>query len=188
MALHFDSTDLVDCGSGTTLDNISHGFAMAWVYLDSSGANQTIMRKGSGTTNRHLFNLLGAGPQFLIDRGTTDLAVTATFANLTGWGTGQWFFIAATWNLSGANGDQKMFSGNLTTLATEPSAYASQAVGSGAEGSDATDNLFLGNTNSGGSPLNGRMSVLLLGSGRQLTLGEVQRWQSRPQWVPNTVG
>jgi concanavalin A-like lectin/glucanase superfamily protein len=187
MSLAFTSTNVVDVGAATSLDNIDTGSIMCWIKLTSTGANQTISRKGSGTTNRHLFNFLSGGPQFLIDRGTTDLTASATFANMSAIVAGEWTFMAASWDAAGVDGDQHLYAGNRTTLAVEAAAYGTQLVGSGAVGSDAADSMFLGNTSSGGNPLVGDISIYIIRNVTS-TLGEIQSWQYNPRWLPNTQG
>jgi hypothetical protein len=175
-------SDYIDCGAATVLQNINIGAMWAWVYTLSAAANAIIAGKSSST----VFKLTSTATNrisFVRARATTATEVVADGAAM---GVTKWVFIAVTWNTGGANADQKIFSGDLRTIAAEPGAYTTQTVGSGAETSDAGSNYRIGGP--AGAPFTGRIAVQGVIAGRQITLSEARSLQFRPRPVAGTVG
>jgi hypothetical protein len=80
--------------------------------------------------------------------GSTYVVANAPLANLSSWGIDKWLFVVFTWvGSGGASTDQKVFCGDLTTLATEPSSYTTQQAGVSPDTSSVT--LRIGNQSAG---------------------------------------
>jgi hypothetical protein len=184
MALLFTSgsNDRVNFGSGATLDNVTTGTTVAWVYPTSLAADQRFWQKGLAGTG----NYWGFAPDFSVGSGTLGIEIQRATSNceaisVTGTLTANvWNFVCATWNTGGAAGDQRLYVGTLTANAAEAS-YSSQTAGSGSVGDNSGADLIGCNRSTGGIALVGRMAVVALWN-RQLTLGEIieQQWRPRP--------
>jgi hypothetical protein len=120
-------------------------------------------------------------------RTTTALEVEATYANCPTYGTNKWCFAAITMDFNGANGNQKLYHGDLSTLAVEPSAYSLQTVGTGTRPSDASVDAFIGNSSNANVALGGALSIVAVFN-RVLSLGEIQSWQFDPRMMAGCVG
>jgi len=81
-------------------------------------------------------------------RATAPTGGTANAASFASYALNSWLFLVATFDTAGANGDQKLLIGNLTTPPTEPSAYTAQQVGSGTPGETVSPFTFGNNANS----------------------------------------
>jgi hypothetical protein len=192
MALLFDTTgEFVSHGTAANLDDIFKGTAWAWFWFDTipsvSAHAHRILSKGTnwfplGTQATDIL-------QCTIARATLAQLAFAPFANFAaGVTTGKWIFIAATWDTGGAATDQKIYVGDLDTLAAEPSSYTTQRVGTGAVTSNATANCYAGNTEGATAQrLDGRLAHLGLVSGTLLTLGQIHTQQFRRHPIANTV-
>lgn len=188
MALTFSSTNNVNAGSSATLDNINKGTLLAWVYATSGPSGSRIFQKGTGGT-RHYVALDNTSGVAGIDvgRGTTNLSVTASHANFAAYAQNKWLFVAATWDTGGAAGDGKLYMGDRSLLAAEPSAYSAQTAGSGTVGDDSAVDMYVGNSSVGNVPFPGRIAVLCLVKNRILTPGEIISWQFDPRNVADAV-
>lgn len=119
----------------------SAGTVLAWIYPTDDTARQSIYNHvgGGSSVGEYGLNWRGdqAGDNFQAfrQRGTTYLQVNADAANFAAYGTNKWLFIAFHWNTNAANGLQRMFIGDLSLPAAEPSAYTVQTVGVGVVGS-----------------------------------------------------
>lgn len=185
MALLFTSgtSDKVDCGSGASLDDLAAGTFLAWVYPTALKADDTIVVKTAQSTGMRNFIAVGSGALRVdIDRAT-DLVIVSSASVLS---TDSWQFVAAVFNTGGADADQKLFHGTLTSLAAE-TGYQVQQVGSGAVVSDAAHNLFIGNFNSGTfGAFAGRIAWVAHWN-RVLTLAEIRAQQFRPHKTSGCV-
>lgn len=188
MSLNFVSTNRVDVGAGTSLDNVTAGTCLVWAKTTNvGGSNQILYRKGAAVGDIYRFSFTGTTLSAVVTRATTNLEAAALHANCNGLAANTWVCFCATWNTAGVNGDQKLFTGTLTSLLAEPSAYSTQAVGSGTAGNNAADSMFIGSTSTGSQPWLGDIAVFQYVN-RQMTLGEARAWQFRPSWVSGTVG
>lgn len=174
------TSDRIDSGNPTLLTDVDPGTICAWVYNTTTATNQRIWQKGSGS-NSHIFRLTTSRFGVVIQR-TTPLNVEATATNFAQYATNKWLFVVGTWNTSGANGDQRIYVGDLRIAPAEPSSYdIAQTVGSGTMATDAGTNFGIGN-------FIGTPTVSWVGSyaffgmwKRQLSYGEIlQQWS---QWV-----
>lgn len=175
------STNVVNCQSGTSLDDITAGTALAWVYPTTLTNDHVIMTKIGATyqgTNYLTISGGAANLRMSVDRATTDLIVSSSNSFLT---TGKWWFVGSQWDLNGANGDQLLYYGDLSTPAVAISSYVLQQVGSGARVSDAANSLGIGNKVAAEAFTcwAGRIAVVGLFN-RRLTLTEIRTWQIRP--------
>lgn len=189
MARAFSGTDLIDVGTGTTIDNMNIGTALAWVYYTNAAVNGFIWRKGTAAGANHAFQRLSTGHFAIrVARATTLLAAEAADASCAGSGVDKWVFFAATWTTSGANGDQRIYTGDRTTVAVEASAYSVQQVGAGTVGDDSGDNMFIGNNAAGSTPWPGRIGFLQVLKNVNLTLAQIRSWQWGMRWLTGTSG
>lgn len=182
MSLQFTGGDSDRVSHGTSgLANIGVGTLMLWIYPDDvansfrvpASKNNTL-----GTVGWTLYRPTADGTIFRFDlvRATTALQIWSVTATIT---SGAWQFIGVSWNTGGANGDQRMVRGTLTTLAAEVS-YATQLVGSGAQVDDTAQAYMIGNQNTAHS-IPGRIAIATLYGGVALSVAEMQSWQFRPR-------
>ena len=182
------STDRVNLGSPADLDNMATGTIICWVFPDGLATNQQFVSKRADATNALLFQENGTGGdfQFRIVRASASLTV---ISNTTPLSTGSWQFVAATWDGSGANGDQELFHGDLGTTVTETT-YATQEVGSGAQGDDSGVEMSIGNVPDGGlggaGAFNGRIAFVHI-LDTDLTVGQISAQQFKPHVTENTL-
>jgi hypothetical protein len=192
MALNYTSTNRTDIGSAAALDDMAQGTALFWVKLTTVSPASAFLKlfdkRQSGVTSLGI-NPSSPGPNVLslfVQRATTNLNVTAAPGNFAALGTGKWVFIVAVWDTNGANGDQKLYVGDRATPAAEPSSYTVQTVGSGAITTNGTGNMFLGNRDNGGQPLEGDIAISQIVN-RIMTQGEIRALQWQPMWVSGTI-
>lgn len=175
MGLFFTSTDRVDYGSATSLDNLAQMTVMAWVNFDSfpgaGGTTEMLLQKDP--FNFFIYND-GAGAILNLERSraTTVLVVAALVSNFQFFRVGMPVFVAGRFDSAGANGDQQLFTGTRRHAIREPSAYTSQQVGSGALSSDAANSMSFGNEGGGTNPLNA-VADLCVVSNAYLTVKEI---------------
>jgi len=179
-ALLFDaSTERVDHGSATSLDDLDTATVLAWVYPTATSVGFVEGKYASpccSTGYRWLVPGFHANASLdvRVDRATSDLGMTA----LSLMTANAWQFIGAVWNTGGTDADQKLFRGTLTSIATEPT-YNIQTVGSGATVSDAGGTLVVGNREGADFNFPGRIAWVGIWN-RALTNGEVRAQQFRP--------
>lgn len=176
MGLSFTGTaDRVDHGSGTSLDNLAAGTCLAWVYRTADVSSQ-----------QHIFSKESATRYFRYDNGTGRLeaeiarATTSTFVESTGSAPAlnTWTFLAWVFDTAAADGDQHLYKGTLSALASE-SSYTTQRVGSGALTSEGTDAFIVGNRAGEFAQFGGRIDFLAYYN-RAMTLAEIQSHQFHP--------
>ncbi|HEY0968373.1 MAG TPA: LamG-like jellyroll fold domain-containing protein [Opitutaceae bacterium] len=145
-ALDFDGTDdVVNAGSGSSLDNLSAVTVTAWIRADSlgGGSKGRVVTKASGigpTAGWHL-HVTGTNQlQFRADYATTDLDRVSANNTIS---LGAWRHVVATWTGSATATNVKIYVDGVET------AYASTTNGAGARANDATSNLYLGNESGG---------------------------------------
>ncbi len=146
MALDFSGNTAakVNHGSDASLDNWTVGTYMMWIFVTGSGDDDIALLEKLATGKELNFN-----PAFTLtvtaNRATTALSARADIANFSSYAQNTWMFIAGTFNTGGADGDQRLLIGDLSTFATEPSSYSMQTVGSGTLTVDAAADLIVGN-------------------------------------------
>lgn len=185
MSLVFDTTDSVDCGTGANLDNLPNSTLIAWGYLTSAGGR--LYQKGVGI-DRHY--MITDATNFVIDRfcgvGLGADEAFAALANFTSYGLNKWMFLAGTTDHVTA-GNNRLLIGDLSTKATEPSAYGGQSIGTGSAGNNSGNAAVIGNGSVGGSnPWNGRLALLAVWN-RTMSVAEIQSQQFRPRVTSGCV-
>lgn len=146
------STHKIVCGTSASL-RADAGFAGGWVKLASltgvNGHKFFGMWNNTGYWGPYLdWNFNGTGNVgFDMDRATTDLKMISTSNALA---VGTWYFVGASWDISGADTAQKLYVGALGSDVVEVSSYSTQTVGAGARVAT-TDAFTIGNTPGGDS-------------------------------------
>ena len=143
---NFDGVDdVVNCGSGASLDNMTAITVSAWIYLDtvSQGTYPRIVAKettaGAGW---RFYALNDATPAktiaFAYDYATTDVERVGVANAIS---TTTWTHILATWDGSSTATNIHLYvnGGEITYYRTDN--------GVGAKNSDASESLFIGNRN-----------------------------------------
>lgn len=187
MSLAFGAaaSDRVDCGSGSTLDDLDPFTILLWVYPTTLTNNRVIFIKGqSGNNSRKSLTIpvVTSNVSFTVDRATTD----TSFITSGGiWVVNTWYLLAATFD-SAASPVAHIYRGTLTAGATEPS-YGTSTDGSGAVQSDAAENLRLGNSAANTVAFQGRIGYAAYIAGA-LTLAQIIDWQFRPRVIAGTRG
>lgn len=185
-ARDFTSTDVINYGSSASVDGPpdNAGTALLWVFPDASTTGTWVVK---GAPQLFIFNPLTTGIQVTHARATTSLLAQTAFANMATYGNGKWCFVGATWDTAGANGDQQLWHGDLTTIVAEASSYSvAQRVGSGTVTSTAADNFLAGNRAAGTIPLDGKIAWVGLWN-RRLSLGEMKDQQFWPHVTSGNV-
>lgn len=191
MALLFDSNgERVDHGSATSLDDVFTGFLLCAIRptdLTTAVGPMTIIAKGNNVNYSLWIDTWDGSLIFQIFRATTSLLLSATPAQLgSHWAGNKWLFVGLTWSTGGVNADQKIFTGDPSTPLVEPSAYSSQAVGSGTPTSTAADNLTVGGRSGNNTYFNGRIGHLIFGN-VQKPLNELRTLQWNPRLIDGSV-
>lgn len=187
------TSDRVDCGSATRLDNINPITWVFWIYptnlvadnvaylyskIPSYTEYKTIFLNDPGLPNGSILGDINRGGTFYTD------AIVQKNGLLS---NNQWQYVAITMNTSGSNSDQKIYYGTLTTPATEVSSYDVQTVGSGIVGSDASANAVI--ANNALDPVYafpGRIAFFGIWN-RALSAGEIKSQQFRPRVTSGNV-
>jgi hypothetical protein len=185
-ALSFTSTDSVNFGSASSIDDCfnNDGTMVMWVFPTATTAASTFARKDNTGA---IWSFTGAASvQFTLARSTQSLAMIYTTANLPNFGTNKWVFIAVVWDTAGANGDQILYSGDLTHTVAAGSSPSPQRVGSGTVTSQDALSLFVGNNVGGAAPFPGNIAYTGLWN-RRLSLGELQDQQFHPHVTSGSV-
>lgn len=190
MALDFSgASDKVNFGSAAVLDALSIGPStlLMWVFPDASppAADGTFVRK---STTGFTFNPDSTGNiQLSITRGTQGLLAQTALANMATYGASKWCCIAATWDSTGANGDQQLWHGDLATPIAEASAYSGvQRVGSGTVTDTTALDFLVGNASTNNRLFDGKVGFIAAWS-RRLTLEELIAQQFRPHVTSGCV-
>lgn len=188
MALSFtNSSDRVNIGTGSSLDNLATCTIAAWLYCTNDNIDRRIWQKGLSPNGRLFYTFSSAGTaQLRLDvhgRGTLAYANTSAFS---AWATNKWCFAACVWNTGGANGDQKLYVGDLSTTLAEPSAYTSQAVGTGSPGNNSGVAAVWANNTNNASAFQGRIATGWIFN-RVLSIGELAHLQFKGQILSGCV-
>lgn len=189
MSLTFVTTNKVQIADAASIRDLATCTILSWIYLTDTtpAADVYVWTKGNFDPGQRSFGVNTSGGLNAFVRrgaGTPTSAVTA-LANTPAIAQDAWSFVGCCWNTGGANGDQKLFHGNLATLAAEATGYSTQSVGSGTIQSDnalvarigqyATTNPFAG-------------AIAWVGVwNRVLTLAEIQQQQFHPHLASGCV-
>lgn len=176
MALTYAATNVVNCGSAASLDNLTTGTRILWAYPTT--VNGRLVEKAS---NSRLDANTGGSIEILIARATTPLNYISTGSTMV---ANVWQCVAATWDLGSNVGH--LYIGTLTSPMAEVT-YAISQGGSGAITSDAASNLLIGNRASGAFTHQGAIADVAVFN-RALTIGELRDWQFNPRKMTGCVG
>ena len=194
MALLFDaSTEYINCGSASMLDDLTTYSFVCWVKPTVAFAavdTRWIYKKGDWGNGHDGFALdINATPDVVLmqfrQRATTPLNVQSIqTANLA---VNKWSFLASSINLNGVDTDQYLYIGYLNTIVSEVGAYALRGVGSGTPVTNAAQNFILGNNNAFTEPTDGAVGIAMIFN-KQLSLGELRTLQFRPIPISGCLG
>ena len=177
-----NSTDNVNHGNLSIIDNIDQGTIILWVTLDDVSNSFRIFsnKTAPGDPDGRLFYRPGAdGTTFSmqITRATADQTVTTTASTLS---TG-WNYMVVTWDVP--NGAPRSYHGDLTTIVTDVSSGATD--GSGTQNDDSNQDLFVGG-DPGTFAIPGDIARFMLFD-IDLEIGEIRKQQFHPYGHPNLV-
>jgi hypothetical protein len=181
MALEFTGgdADRVECGSDATLDDITTGTILMWVYIDGFGGSFRWFCKKAAAEFAGYWELYhgNAGAlHFGIDYTVADVLMIDNAAL----STGQWIFIGASFDSSAVAANQKLWIGDLTTLAAEPAVYATQQASNGVIVTNAAANLKVGNRVGDDRSPDGRIAWIGIWNGTRMIQGQVRDQQFNP--------
>lgn len=176
MALTYAATNLVNCGSAASLDDLTTGTRILWVYPTT--VNGRLMEKAS---NSRFDANTGGNLELLIGRATTSMNYISVGSTVA---TNTWQCVACTYDIGGNVGH--IYIGTLTSAMAEVS-YATAKTGSGAIISDAASSLIIGNRASGAFTHQGAIADVAIFN-RVLTIGELRDWQFNPRKMTGCVG
>lgn len=188
------STNTVNCGSSTALDNVfqTSGTMMVWIFPTTLGSNTTWTAKCTGDacgTSQNFFNTGATLVQFQISRGTANLLIRATYGVANALPTivvNAWSFVAVTYDSAGANGNQQLWGGNLTTPVAEATVYNAQTVGSGTITDQTSGSFMIGGRPSISVAMIGRIGAVHVVNTR-LSLGQLKAQQYAPHPISGSV-
>ncbi len=151
-SVSFDGVDdVVDAGSGSTLDDMPAMTLEAWIYtrsLGGGGLGRIMEKQSSVTDNGFRFQLNTSNAIiFSQDYSTTDIS-HATATNVFALNT--WQHVTATWDGSATAQNIHIYVNGV-----EVSSYITTTNGSGSRVTDAAQNLRIGNTNNGSRGFDG---------------------------------
>lgn len=192
MSLTFgaNATDVVDCGSGSSIDDLMPWTWLSWVYMTTFTSIRYIMGKEDTTApfggrrvqlnNSHQTG----GLRVTQTRSTTGADYRTSSLPLS---TNTWQLVAVTCDIGAAAGEVfNVYVGSLTSPAAECS-YGTTTDGSGTQVSESAGILRIGNNNGGTAVFQGRIGPSAQFN-RALTLAEIQSWQFDPRMMPGCVG
>lgn len=136
------ATDVIDIGSGSTLDDLDPFTYLIWLNTTTITANRVLFRKIQTGVKVLQISGTSGDVQLAVSRagGTTNYTTNSTPLAPTGTPT----FLAATYNSAAAAGEvHNIFKGTLAAPATECT-YGTATDGSGASTTDATGNQTIG--------------------------------------------
>ncbi len=171
------TTDAISAGSDASLDNIAVGTVMLWVLINTESDGHNFIGKRTSATAWLRFLMAGSSDlTFSIERALDDDLRVVTSSNPIS--TGIPLFIAATWDINGADADQQIFFYNPATVAglAEATSYTQQGVGSGTVGDESGNAMGIGSTGEGnaGSSCACEISEVWIYNDIDLTLAQIQ--------------
>lgn len=147
-AVEFNTNgEYINYGSASELDDIAQGTILLWLK-DDRVHGESVIQKSASFQGFKLETFL-TRLDFTINRATTTLEIRTSTDPIAASDT--WSFVAILFDFNGSDGDQQMWSGDLSTAISEES-YTVQTVGSGSRTSDASNDMLLGNYNDGLNP------------------------------------
>lgn len=176
------NSDRINCGSGTSLDDLAAFTWMLWVYPTSDTGAQTHISKASAATGRKSFERKSTDVNdfdSIVNRVTTNAGATTTGVNRP---LNAWLFIALSYD--GTDGP-RVWTGNLTTPIVQAS-YSARTVGVGTTRTDNASDLFIGNRDGTAEAFVGKISHVGAFN-RRLTQGEIRSWQFNPRKMSGCI-
>ena len=180
------TTDVVDVGSPAAFDTMAVGTILTWVNPTTLANNHSYVRKRVSSTQNLSFQGSDASGNlgFFIAQ-SADLQV---ITNDTPLSTGAWHFAGVHWDVGGATGDQAIFTGTLSALATANS-LGTQTEGTAPQGNDSSASMGLGNTAPGNNGSSCAADIAWVGIWDiRLTLAQIQAQQFHPHVNANCIG
>lgn len=168
-ALNFDGADdVVNAGSGTSLDNLTAVTVAAWIKADTlgEGGKGRIVVKGASvgpTAGWHLHVNTSNSLEFRVDYSTTDLSRVSADSVF---GIGAWKHVVVTWTGSATATNIRFYVDGVET------GYGTTTNGVGTRAIDGTSNLYIGNESGGTRTFDGHLDDVRVYS-RALTAAEV---------------
>ena len=145
MALNFAATtDTVNFGSGTTLDNLDAFTYALWICPRATGLDVTLLTKGTGAGNSRRVFLMGPlnnNMQCRIDNSGGGAANDGVAIADNVQVQDEWMFVAATF-AGGTGIAPVLYKGTLTTAVASLSLSSSQNLASAASSNAANDQLI----------------------------------------------
>lgn len=184
MSLRIDATtEGISVPAGAELDDLQTCTYLAWVYVDTGSTERKIFQKGyvaaHGTYGYVSLNLTASLFFESYSDRVTDLGVAASFSNFGAWGTGKWVFCVAQQDYNTAS-NCRLFIGDASTPAAEPSSYSVQTNGSGSHVSDSGSPLYIGQRGNNAHQLNGNIAFAAAYN-RVLSQAEIRAIQRNPR-------
>ena len=185
-ALKFNSatTNRVNYGSGSYLDNIATGTVLVWYKPDTMTSPKIIVSKHDDVSTGWNFNKFAATTIFRINIRTSGTTWTADSIS-TVMATSSWNFMGATWEASSNASNPIVYWGSLLQIARNVT--ASSVTGTGTFDNDSALNMFVGN-NTAATTGSASGSIAWVGIWRRrLSLGEIRDQQFHPHPTEGNV-
>ena len=182
------TTDIVNCGSPSALDNIVPFTYAAWIKPNSAGETNygSIFRKETSGLRKALYVTVNGTLGIYIDRATTDCQRESATSTLAFDGT--WQFVAVTYDESAG---AKLYKASLTSALAEVSYGTTNNNGAGSTISDIGHALGIGNNAATDRTFNGALAhcsiysvVLTLAEMNMIRYGLMPRRSSLKGWWP----
>ena len=179
------SSNNVNYGSGSSLDNLHEHTLIMWLYVRSLTASNRIVASkevNSATTFDKQWQIRSSGQ---LDTFMNTSGTDATARSNTGAGNvvyaGQWFYIVFSMSSSMV---PRLYLGTATTTVKEVS-YVTQTTGTGSPTDESASNFILGNNQLLARAGNFDIAYVQY-INRELSLGELRSLQYRPRFVTGT--
>lgn len=190
MALDFggDSTQVVDHGTGSSVNNIATGSVLLSAYMDgvAPAADQRFWAKSTGG-GRFFGYIRATSGDLHLERAGSGAATSCrvTQASLAAFGVSKWLWLLFTWDRTGATAPH-IYCCDTTgaTGLVEASSYVTQTTGGTGAGDDSASAMRVGGNQSGspGNSLDGKIATFRLFT-RVLSLAEADALTREPKLV-----
>lgn len=180
MSLYFGhlSSARVNHGSDASLDNLQNGALTVLVLARQRDrvSNRYLAIKGNGVTWYFYSTSLGR-IAFVNNRATTDDTFQSGFEE--GFPLNEWRWVAVTFDNAASGNDRVYLYASAVTGSLTETTYSAQTAGSGANGDDASSDLFVGNLSTANSSWPGDIAYVHVVAAR-MSLEELRHHQSCP--------
>lgn len=162
--------------SGIDLDNIPAATYWVWIYPEAIGPTtaSSIVQKGlfpQGIWEIICCNSYAGRMLLYVGKSTTALTAADTIL----WSANEWYCVAGTYDVNGADTDQHLYYGRLDSPMVEVQHYESQSAGSGSLSDNSSVQFWIGGPSGGtNQSFPGKISRAAVWRG-QLTLDELER-------------